>query len=147
MYLSEDSGIITFGIWMIWFLSGIYWSSLHHDLMTSIWEKAISIFAGNLNSSRSYLITAVLGHFLSFFCSSTHGMQQQQKKKKKMHVCAKTYSFLVPLCYGFLRIWDKGTREKTCSSELGRIPSRKNAKVRILHPTRQNANYEYIRRE
>ena len=28
--------------------------------MASIWEKAISIFAGNLNSGRSYLITAVL---------------------------------------------------------------------------------------
>ena len=28
--------------------------------MTSIWEKAISILAGNLNSGRSYLITAVI---------------------------------------------------------------------------------------
>ena len=28
--------------------------------MASIWEKAISILAGNLNSSCSYLITAVL---------------------------------------------------------------------------------------
>ena len=28
-------------------------SSLDHDLMASIWEKAISIMAGNLNSSRS----------------------------------------------------------------------------------------------
>jgi hypothetical protein len=28
-----------------------YWSSLGHDLMASIWEKAISILAGNLNSS------------------------------------------------------------------------------------------------
>ena len=27
--------------------------------MASIWEKAISILAGNLNSGRSYLITAV----------------------------------------------------------------------------------------
>ena len=35
------------------------WDSLDHDLMASIWEKAISILAGNLNSSRSYLITAV----------------------------------------------------------------------------------------
>ena len=41
------------------FLSKIYWGSLDHDLMASIWEKAISILAGNLNSSRSYLITAV----------------------------------------------------------------------------------------
>ena len=42
------------------FLSRIFLISLDHDLMASIWEKAISILAGNLNSSRSYLITAVL---------------------------------------------------------------------------------------
>ena len=42
---------------MAWFL--IYWSSLDHDLMASILEKAISILAGNLNSGRSYLITAL----------------------------------------------------------------------------------------
>ena len=34
-------------------------SSLDHDLMASIWEKAISILAGNLNSGHSYIITAV----------------------------------------------------------------------------------------
>ena len=28
-------------------------------MMASIWEKAISILSGNLNSGRSYLITAV----------------------------------------------------------------------------------------
>ena len=91
-YGSEDSGIISFGIWMIWFLSGIYWSSLHHDLMTSIWEKAISIFAGNLNSSRSYLITAVLGHFLSSFffallllvCNKNSGKKAIMYKKRKL---------------------------------------------------------------
>ena len=38
----------------------LYCSSLDHDLMASIWVKAISILAGNLNSGRSYLITAVL---------------------------------------------------------------------------------------
>ena len=32
---------------------------VNHDLMASIWEKAISILAGYLNSSWSYLITAV----------------------------------------------------------------------------------------
>ena len=37
----------------------IYWSSLNHDLIASISEKAISILAGNLNSSGNYLITAV----------------------------------------------------------------------------------------
>ena len=42
------------------FLSRNYWSLLDHDLMASNWEKAISILAGNLNSGRSYLITAVL---------------------------------------------------------------------------------------
>ena len=30
--------------------------------MATIWEKAISILAGNLNSGRSYLITAVPCH-------------------------------------------------------------------------------------
>ena len=39
----------------------IYWRLLDHDLKSSIGEKAISILAGNLNSSRSYLTTAVLG--------------------------------------------------------------------------------------
>ena len=46
---------------MAWFLSRNYWSLLDNDLMTNIWEKAISILAGNLNSGRSYLITAVPG--------------------------------------------------------------------------------------
>ena len=41
------------------FLSRTYWSSLDHDLMASIRGKAISILAENLNSNRSYLITAV----------------------------------------------------------------------------------------
>ena len=45
---------------MAWFfLFKKYWSSLDHDLMASIGEKAILILAGNLNSGRSYLITAV----------------------------------------------------------------------------------------
>ena len=41
------------------FLSWNYWSLLDHDLMVSIWKKAISILARNLNSGGSYLITAV----------------------------------------------------------------------------------------
>ena len=31
-----------------------------YDMMASIWEKAISILAENLNSGHTYLITAVL---------------------------------------------------------------------------------------
>ena len=46
--------------WLGFCLSRNYWSLLDHDLMANIWEKAISILAVNLNSSRSYLITAVL---------------------------------------------------------------------------------------
>ena len=42
-------------------LSRSYWSWLNHPLMANIWEKAISILAGNLNSVLSYLITTVLG--------------------------------------------------------------------------------------
>ena len=45
------------GVYMTWFF--IYSISLDHDLMASIWEKDISNLAGNLNSSRSYLNTAV----------------------------------------------------------------------------------------
>ena len=43
---------------LVFFLSRNYWSSLDHDLMASIWEKAISILTGSLNSGRRYLITA-----------------------------------------------------------------------------------------
>ena len=52
---------------LIFFLSRIYWSSLDHDLMASIWEKGISILAGNLNSGRSQLITAVPPGTLGIF--------------------------------------------------------------------------------
>ena len=49
-----------FGVYMAcFFLSRNYWRSLDHDLTASIREKAILILAGNLNSGRSYLITAV----------------------------------------------------------------------------------------
>ena len=48
-------------IWL--FLTRNYWSSLDYDLMASIWEKTISILAGNLISGRSYLITAVTSDF------------------------------------------------------------------------------------
>ena len=33
--------------------------------MASIWEKAISNLAGNLNSGRSYLITAVIDRYIA----------------------------------------------------------------------------------
>ena len=42
------------------FLSRNYCSLLDHDLMASIWKKAISILVGNLNSGRSYFLAAVL---------------------------------------------------------------------------------------
>ena len=52
----------------LWFfLSTIYWSSLYHDLMARLWEKVISILAGNLNSSRCYLITTVQKFFKHYF--------------------------------------------------------------------------------
>ena len=44
---------------MVSFLSRNYQSLLDHDLIASIREKAILILVGNLNSGRSYLITAV----------------------------------------------------------------------------------------
>ena len=60
--IPEFKANFSFFLAFIWlgFLSRIYWSSLDHDLKASIWEKAISILVGNLNSSYSYLITAVL---------------------------------------------------------------------------------------
>ena len=61
------------------FLSRIYWSSLDQDLMASIWEKAISILAGNLNSFRSYqycnctyLIFCFYSHVISILESCTY---------------------------------------------------------------------------
>ena len=39
------------------------------------------------------------------------------------------------------------TRRTPRPQKAVRISSRKNAKARILHPARRNANYEYIRRE
>ena len=53
------------------FLSNNYWSSWDHDLMARIWEKAISILSGNLNSGRSYLITAVHTSWINWLCLST----------------------------------------------------------------------------
>ena len=47
-------------IWLDFFYLETIRSELYHDLMTSIWEKVISILMGNLNSSRSYLLAAVL---------------------------------------------------------------------------------------
>ena len=44
---------------MAWFFLETIGSLLDHDLNASICEKAISILSGNLNSGRSYLITAV----------------------------------------------------------------------------------------
>ena len=54
---------ISYSLAFIWlgFLSRNYWSLLDYDLMASIWEKALSILAGNLNSGCSYIITAALG--------------------------------------------------------------------------------------
>ena len=46
-------------MWLGFFLSRSYWSSLDHDLWASTWEKAISIMAWNSNSGRSCLIAAV----------------------------------------------------------------------------------------
>ena len=48
------------------FLSRNYCNLLDHDLMASIWEKDISILAGNLNPGRSYFITAVLNLYFNF---------------------------------------------------------------------------------
>ena len=56
------------------FLSRNYWSWLDHDPMASIWEKAISILAENLNSGHSYLITAVKWEYHPFAAAVYGGM-------------------------------------------------------------------------
>ena len=69
------------------FLSRLYWS-----WNAIIWEKAFSILAGNLNQSRNYVITAVLGHFLSSFffallllvCNKNSGKKAIMYKKRKL---------------------------------------------------------------
>ena len=45
------------------FFSRSYWRYLNHHLMANIWEKAILILVGNLNSGLSYLITTVIHGF------------------------------------------------------------------------------------
>ena len=64
---------------MIFYLETIG-SSLDHDLTVSICEKAISILAGNLNSGRSYLITAVLGHMRDK--ETKHAIRSRAKKSQ-----------------------------------------------------------------
>ena len=64
--IPEFKADFLFFLAFIWlgFLSRKYWSSLEHDLMTSISEKAISILAGNKLSLwyiTSFLITFTLG--------------------------------------------------------------------------------------
>ena len=49
--------------------------------MASIGEKAISILAGNLNSGRSYLITAVKGDFWFRFVNTKKGKGIESEKK------------------------------------------------------------------
>ena len=47
------------GLYTLAFCTRNYWRWLNHNWMANIWERAISILAGNLNLGRSYLITTV----------------------------------------------------------------------------------------
>ena len=99
-------------LYSLGFLSRIYWSSLDHDLMASIWEKwekAISILAGNLNSGRSYLITAVLA-LLFNWSSAYYGVFLKIRIKLKMYsyINAPTIS----------RYYALGTLKRVWKSEL-----------------------------
>ena len=52
--------------------------------MASIWEEAISILAGNLNSGRSYLITAVRNMYVKLLdeiASSSNKVIGKSSKK------------------------------------------------------------------
>ena len=55
----KSNFLILLHLYGLVFLSRNYWSLLDHALMASIWEKAISVLAGKLNSGHSYLITAI----------------------------------------------------------------------------------------
>ena len=46
---------------LVFYIETITVSYVNHHLMANIWEKVISILAGNLNLGRSYLITTVTG--------------------------------------------------------------------------------------
>jgi hypothetical protein len=77
------------------FLCRNYWSSL--DLMASIWETAISILPGNLNSDRSYLITAVP---IDFYAKPWLSLYTQSKYTTTLdHNWAKKWQdFLLLIC-------------------------------------------------
>ena len=70
------------------------------DLMASIWEKAISILAGNLNSGRSYLITTVnllFGMDFTFFFWVNSGQSFLHNQL--------SYFFIVVLLNFFLQVY------------------------------------------
>ena len=73
---------------MAWFLSRNYWSSIDHGLMASIGEKAISILAGNLNSGRSYLITAVIRKLEKLHCQARGRIDVRKivRKRRFVHI-------------------------------------------------------------
>ena len=75
--------------------------------MASIWEKAISILAGNLDSGRSYLIT-VLKEFLdvckqaNIYCEPEEKLNTKQNKRIKIKVKFKIqFDFQTQKCRAF----------------------------------------------
>ena len=58
---------------MVFYLKTIVIGYINHHLMANIWEKTISILAENLNSGRSYFITAVPSpHSYNKYCTYSH---------------------------------------------------------------------------
>ena len=57
----SSATFLFFCVYNACFLSKKYWSQLYHDHGQHLRKKHISILAGNYNSGRSYLITAVPG--------------------------------------------------------------------------------------
>ena len=88
------ANFLFFGISMAWFLSRIYWSSLDHDLMASIREKAISILVGNLNSSSSYLITAVTRYLILATENQSFEVHYKNRDSSNIQPC-QTYCIIL----------------------------------------------------
>ena len=65
-----------FGFIPLDFCSKNYCSSINHHVMAIIWEKVVSIFAGNLYLDRNYLITTVQirNDFLPYLKIWKHGL-------------------------------------------------------------------------
>ena len=90
-----NANFLTFlSLYHFFFCCRNYWSWSNHHLMANIWEKAISILAGNLNLDRSYLITTVAYYVVSY-CGFTwtHKTRWSASRNENRYIiCGKNMS-------------------------------------------------------